>query len=148
MFDLWYELISALVKQWLPETQNFHLSWREYTITLKDVALQLGLPIDRCVITDISTISDSTAFCYNLLGVSLGDDESKFTGLRFSWLKDNFEHLSINATKQEVMCFTRAHIMHIMHIIGGVLMPDVKNKNVHLMYSPLLTGLHNVHSYS
>ncbi|KAK5818049.1 hypothetical protein PVK06_022980 [Gossypium arboreum] len=66
-------------------------------------------------------------------------------GLRFSWLKANFEHLSINATEQEVMCRAR---VYIMHIIVGVLMPDANKNRVHLMYLPLLTDLKNVYSYS
>ncbi|MFQ6668781.1 hypothetical protein Gotur_034300 [Gossypium turneri] len=66
-------------------------------------------------------------------------------GLRFSWLKVNFKHLSINATKHEVMYAARAYIMHI---IGGVLMPDANNNRVYLMYLPLLADLQNVCSYS
>ncbi|MFQ6622373.1 hypothetical protein Gotur_001750 [Gossypium turneri] len=93
----------------------------------------------------ISTISEPAILCDNLLGVSPGDAESKFTGLRFSWLKANFEHLSINVIERDVMCVARAYIMHI---IEGVLMPSANNNKVHLMYLPLLTDLHNVCSYS
>ncbi|KAG8489481.1 hypothetical protein CXB51_017455 [Gossypium anomalum] len=144
-FDLWYNLISALVERWRPETHTFHLLCEKYTATLEDVALQLGLLIDGSAVTGVSTISKPTTICYNLLGVSPSDAESKFTGLRFSWLKVNFEYLSINATDQEVMCAARAYIMHI---IGDVLMPDANNNRVHLMYLPLLTNLQNVRSYS
>ncbi|MFQ6653060.1 hypothetical protein Gotur_024645 [Gossypium turneri] len=35
-----------------------------------------------------------------------------------------------------------------MHIVGGVLMPDVNNDKVHLMYLPLLADLSTVSSYS
>ncbi|KAK5770497.1 hypothetical protein PVK06_046647 [Gossypium arboreum] len=101
MFDLQYDLISALVEHWLPDTHTFHLLYGECTVPLEDVALQLGLPIDGSAVTSISTISELAALCYNLLGVSPGDAESKFMGLRFSWLKANFEHLSINATKRK-----------------------------------------------
>ncbi|KAK5843291.1 hypothetical protein PVK06_005743 [Gossypium arboreum] len=45
-FDLRYNLISALVERWRPETHTFHLPCGECTITLEDVALQLGLPIN------------------------------------------------------------------------------------------------------
>ncbi|MFQ6621819.1 hypothetical protein Gotur_001630 [Gossypium turneri] len=121
------------------------LIWTECTVTLEDVGFQLGLPIDGSVVTSVSVIAEPTALCYSLLGVSPDDAESKFTGLRFSWLKAKFEHLSINATKQEVMCVARAYIMHI---IRGVLMPDANNNRVHLMYLPLLADLQNVRSYS
>ncbi|MFQ6624370.1 hypothetical protein Gotur_004307, partial [Gossypium turneri] len=41
----------ALVERWRPETHTFHLSCGECTVTLEDVALQLGLPIDGNAIT-------------------------------------------------------------------------------------------------
>ncbi|MFQ6667572.1 hypothetical protein Gotur_033546 [Gossypium turneri] len=37
---------------------------------------------------------------------------------------------------------------YIMHLIGGVLMPDANGGKVHLMYLPLLSNLHNTRSYS
>ncbi|KAK5820005.1 hypothetical protein PVK06_025046 [Gossypium arboreum] len=98
-FDLWYNLIFALVERWRLETHTFHLLCAECTVTLEDVVLLLGLLIDGSAVTGVSTISEPATLCYNLLGVSLGDAESKFTGLRFSWLKAKFEYLSINATE-------------------------------------------------
>ncbi|RYR28736.1 hypothetical protein Ahy_B01g052898 [Arachis hypogaea] len=39
-------LVSAFVERWRPETHTFHLPFRECTVTLQDVAFQLGLPVD------------------------------------------------------------------------------------------------------
>lgn len=66
-------------------------------------------------------------------------------GLRFSWLKANFGHLSSTVTEWEVMYVVRAFIIHI---IGGILMPDGNNNNIHLMYLPLLSDLRNIRSYN
>ncbi|XP_052878929.1 protein MAIN-LIKE 1-like [Gossypium arboreum] len=123
-FDLHYE-ISALVESWRPETHTFHLLYGECTVTLEDVALHFGLPITG--------------------RASPGDDESNFSDLKFTWLKAKFEHLSVNATEEELMCAARAYIMQI---IGGVLMPNANNNKVHLQYLPLLADLRNVCSYS
>ncbi|MFQ6644769.1 hypothetical protein Gotur_020115, partial [Gossypium turneri] len=117
----------------------------ECTVTLEDVALQLELPIDGSAVTGVSAIAEPVALCYSLLKVSPADAESNFTSLKFSWLKANFEHLSINATEHDVMCAARAYIMHI---IGGLLMLDANNNRVYLMYLPLLSDLQNVRSYS
>ncbi|XP_016681335.1 serine/threonine-protein phosphatase 7 long form homolog [Gossypium hirsutum] len=93
------DAILGVSRNQCPETHTFHLPCGE--CTLEDVALQLGLPIDGSAITGISTIAGPTALCYSLLRLSPNNAESKFFGLRFSWLKVNFEHLSINATEQE-----------------------------------------------
>ncbi|QHO48545.1 uncharacterized protein DS421_1g06340 [Arachis hypogaea] len=45
-FEYDNSLISTLVERFHPETHTFHLPWSECTITLEDVAMQLGLPID------------------------------------------------------------------------------------------------------
>ncbi|MBA0786615.1 hypothetical protein Gotri_026961, partial [Gossypium trilobum] len=45
------KIISALVERWRPKTHTFYLSCSECTITLEDVHLQLGLPVDGSVVT-------------------------------------------------------------------------------------------------
>ncbi|KAK5795068.1 hypothetical protein PVK06_036325 [Gossypium arboreum] len=100
-FDLRYDLISALVERWRPKTHTFHLPCGECTITLEDVAVQLGLPIDGNAVTGVSSISRPVTVCYELLGRS--PSEGKFASLRLSWLKANFEYLQSTANEREVM---------------------------------------------
>ncbi|MFQ6663859.1 hypothetical protein Gotur_031195 [Gossypium turneri] len=144
-FDLRYDLLSALVEQWRPETHTFHFPCGECMMTLEDVALQLGLPIDKSPVTGVTVFTDLAALCYQLLGDSPNDDESNFTSLKFTWLKAKFGQLSANATKGELMFVARAYIMHILR---GVLMLYANNNKVHMMYLPLLADLSNVRSYS
>ncbi|KAG8499155.1 hypothetical protein CXB51_005601 [Gossypium anomalum] len=107
-FDLRYDLISALVERWRPETHTFHLPCGECTVTLEDVVLHFGLPIDGDAVTGVSAIAEQAALCYSLLGALPGDAESNFSELKFTWLKANFEHLSYNATEEELMCAAQA----------------------------------------
>ncbi|MFQ6663860.1 hypothetical protein Gotur_031195, partial [Gossypium turneri] len=74
-FDLRYDLLSALVEQWRPETHTFHFPCGECMMTLEDVALQLGLPIDKSPVTGVTVFTDLAALCYQLLGDSPNDDD-------------------------------------------------------------------------
>ncbi|KAH1081449.1 hypothetical protein J1N35_021210 [Gossypium stocksii] len=51
----------------------------------------------------VSEVAIPFALCHSLLGVSPGDDEENFTGLKFTWLKARFEHLSANASEVELI---------------------------------------------
>ncbi|KAH1114919.1 hypothetical protein J1N35_008297 [Gossypium stocksii] len=87
MFDLKYNLISALVERWGLETQTFHFSRWECTINLEDVALQLGLPIDSFTVTGLSTLSNQETICYDLLERSHDNAAHVVLGLHHAIMK-------------------------------------------------------------
>ncbi|MFQ6663965.1 hypothetical protein Gotur_031246, partial [Gossypium turneri] len=82
------KLISALIESWRLETHIFHLPSGECTITLEDVNLQLGLPVDGYQVTGSVQSGDWGAVCYELLGAIL----EKINGGRIDmgWLRDTF----------------------------------------------------------
>ena len=63
-------LISALVKRWRLETHTFHLPYGEMSITLQDVEVIFGLPIDGEVLVGPTAVEDGTwrQVCGELLG--------------------------------------------------------------------------------
>ena len=48
-------LISALVKRWRLETHTFHFPYRECTVTLEDVTIQLGLHVNGMAVIGLTT---------------------------------------------------------------------------------------------
>ena len=46
-------LLTAFVDRWRPETHTFHLPCGEMTVTLQDVAMIPGLPLEGLPVTGI-----------------------------------------------------------------------------------------------
>ena len=116
----------------------------ECTITLEDVAMQLGL---RC---DGLPVCGHTAFpwpelCQYLLGVIPPPDQLDGQRLSVTWLAETFNHLEDNADDENIRRFTRAYIMRL---IGGYLMPDRTGHRVPLMYLSLLEDFQIAGQYS
>jgi hypothetical protein len=156
-------MISALVERWRPETHTFHLPIGECTVTLEDVAVHLGLPINGMPLVSVESF-EVDAICWELLGRvprRRGEDDEEQGGeedeevrnerstgrcVTNSFLSDIFSApLPENFTAFDVEQRARAYIMKL---IGGLLMPDKSSARTHLRYLPLLRDLNIVSQYS
>ncbi|MBA0667479.1 hypothetical protein Goklo_000554 [Gossypium klotzschianum] len=99
---------------------TFHLPCGECTITLEDVNLQLGLPVDGYTVTESVQSSDWGAVCYELLGAIL--DNINGGQIEMGWLRDTFLEPDDDSTELERIRYARAYILEI---IGGYLMPNL-----------------------
>ncbi|KAG8472888.1 hypothetical protein CXB51_034856 [Gossypium anomalum] len=121
------KLISALIERWRPKTHKFHLPCGECTITLEDVQLQLGLPVDGSVLTGSVQSADWGAICYYLLGAI--PDKFYRGQIEMGWLRDTFSEPGNDSTEVERIRYDRAYILEM---IGGYLMPDLSRNLIHI----------------
>ncbi|KAK5775579.1 hypothetical protein PVK06_043481 [Gossypium arboreum] len=103
------KLISAFVERWRPKTHTFHLPCGECNITLEDVQLQLGLPVDGSVLTGSAQSADWEAVCYDLLGAI---SNIIYGGqINMGWLQETFPVLRDDSTKVKRVRYARAFIL-------------------------------------
>ncbi|XP_014511747.1 protein MAIN-LIKE 1-like [Vigna radiata var. radiata] len=137
-------LVTALVERWRIETHTFHLPLGETAVSLEDVALQLGLPIEGNVVTIISS-RPLTLFCQQLLGHVPLENTIRGNKIKLSWLNNTFRQLPHDAPDEVVEQYARAYLLLI---IGNILIKDTFASMVHLMYLPVLADLQMVVNYS
>ncbi|KAI8538170.1 hypothetical protein RHMOL_Rhmol09G0081200 [Rhododendron molle] len=113
-------LMTALLERWRPETHSFHLRTGEWTVTLQDVEVLLGLPIDGEPIIG-STNEDWDLLCQRLLGIVPENKVDRKGGkVTMTWLREHFKgHLAAGYTEENVQQHARGYILQL---IGGVLM--------------------------
>ncbi|MBA0855936.1 hypothetical protein Goshw_021427 [Gossypium schwendimanii] len=68
-------------------------------VTLKNVTLQLSLPVDEAVITGVVHVEDWKPICHQLLGKV----SNKFSGSRIDmkWLEESFSHIDDSSSEVE-----------------------------------------------
>ncbi|XP_008229377.1 PREDICTED: serine/threonine-protein phosphatase 7 long form homolog [Prunus mume] len=126
-------LISALVERWRRETNTFHLNVGEMTVTLKDVALLLGLAIDGEPVIGI-THTTCNSVCERYLGRV---PESSYTSggmVKLSWLKEFFSYCPEDAPLEVIECHTRAYLLYL---VGSTIFSTTTGNKVPVMYLPL-----------
>ena len=122
-------LISALVKRWRPKTHTFHFACGECTVTLEDVAIQLGLRVNGMAITGVTTPSTALLLqqCEYLLGAR--PVEGNFDGgfIKLQWL---IEHYKLLCGNGDIVVQWMASA-YILSLLGYVIVPDESDSEVH-----------------
>ncbi|KAH1232933.1 Serine/threonine-protein phosphatase 7 long form [Glycine max] len=120
-----------------PETHTFHMRCRECTITLQDVSVLLGLPVDGAPLIGQT----------NLDWAELPQEgELQGSVVKLSWLAHHFSEINIHDGNIEYLQrFTRAWILRF---IGGVLFVDKSSSKVSLRYLQFLRNFEQCSTYA
>ncbi|VAI92373.1 hypothetical protein VPH35_131923 [Triticum aestivum] len=142
-------LVTSLADRWRPEMHSFHLRTGEMTVTLEDVALITGLPIDRrplCMSTDSDGWREQMIALIGMApteaeadvekGEEQKEEERKAAGAAFTWIQANFAHCPVDATDDVIQ--THAHV-YMWYVVLRTLFPDSTSKNAPWMWLKAFT---------
>ncbi|XP_015962351.2 protein MAIN-LIKE 1-like [Arachis duranensis] len=154
---IWYRLdeplVSAFIERWRPETHTFHMPFGECTITLQDVAYQLGLAVDgRYVsgcLTDFHMYIEGGRPAWvwfdELLGVISPPSQVQKFAVNCTWFQETFGEWPEGADEETVRRFARAYIMMLL---GTQLFGDKSDNRIHIRWLPYVARLEEMGSYS
>ncbi|CAH9134587.1 unnamed protein product [Cuscuta epithymum] len=138
-------LLTALLEHWRQETHTFHLPVGEVTITLGDVAVLAGLPIEGRAVT-----GTACRLCVDLVHRLLGvrphpGTDIRGSALRMAWLREHFVGLPADADDDVVQQYARAYILMLM---GASTFADKSGNEVQVLYLPILESFDVAAVYS
>ena len=133
-------LLTTFVDCWRPETHSFHLPYGEVSITLQDVAMILGLPLEGIAVTGIIQTDGWRDMVEALIGIRPpeppeGVKDRKTSGVSSAWLRQNFNHCPQGAPQGVVERYAR---VWLWHLFGGFLFPDGSGNTISWMILPIV----------
>ncbi|XP_028059583.1 protein MAIN-LIKE 2-like [Camellia sinensis] len=137
-------VVSNLVEKWQPKTNTFHLTLREMTITLDDVANILGLPIVGKSIS-VCKLSKRRTIALVVSTPEIDEQEVRHemssvrgNSVRLEWLRAHFHNVVDNDLMQRITCAGRAYLLFLL---GCTLFSDKTGTRVPVVYLSLLSNL-------
>ena len=138
-------LITAFVERWRPKTHTFHLPHGETTITLKDVEVILGIPIDGEAVVG-TTDKIWTTECRTMLGINPTGTTLKGQKILIKKLLYKIDQgLPDNGTEVDVRQYARCYILALL---ADTIFADKFGNRVHMMWLQMLRDLRNPPQYS
>lgn len=137
-------LISALVERWRRETNTFHLTVGEMTVTLEDVAYLLGLAIDGEPVIGV-TYTTCEKVCEKFLGKAPDPGYTSGGMVKLSWLKEFFAQCPEDAPIEVIERHTRAYLLYLL---GSTIFSTTTGNKVPVMYLQLFENFDRVGNYA
>ncbi|CAM8957638.1 unnamed protein product [Rhodiola kirilowii] len=137
-------LLTAVIERWRPETHTFHFNDGEATITLQDISLLTGLPVEGMPVTGKSQFNFEEV-CLRLLGVYPDCDSKSPAIAKRSWFTNYLTAIPDDADEEMLKKYARAYLLNL---IGTTLFSDKSGNTIPLYFLPLLEDHDRVHDYS
>ena len=143
-----HALITAFVERWRLETHKFHLPHGEMTITLQDVEVIIGLPIEGEAMVGPSKRT-WTDVCAEMLGIQIPNDpQTVLRGQRIlipTIVERIRKPLPSDANEIQVHQYA---CCYILALLGDMVFLDKSGDRVHLMWLEFMQNLRNPRKYS
>jgi hypothetical protein len=141
-------LITALIERWRQETHTFHLPCGEATVTLQDVAVLFGLPIEGPPIAvQPQTKAERDMWCEQIWGSTplpqYCKANSQVSGRYFDDVVLGRD--LVNGSDADIQAYAMAWMMQM---VCGVLFPDKSSGYIKTNYCPLLVDTNVINDYS
>ncbi|KAL0388776.1 UNVERIFIED_CONTAM: Serine/threonine-protein phosphatase 7 long form [Sesamum radiatum] len=143
-------LITALVERWRSETHSFHFRVGEATITLQDVQVIWGLPIDGEPVsgTDLERSSVQwQEYCMQYIGFAPEEGALKGSRLQVKAIIDHISHVHITPDTPHLTVVQYARAVALL-LLGGTMCPDSSGNLVSLLYLAKLEDIVAARNYS
>ncbi|QHO18872.1 uncharacterized protein DS421_11g324180 [Arachis hypogaea] len=139
-------LVSAFVERWRPKTHTFHMPFGECTVTLQDVAFQLGLPVDGEAMSGclgefekyMEGGRPAWEWFEDLFGERPPLNKVKQMTVHFTWFHERFRVLPPDASEDSNHIYARAYIMMLL---STQLFGDKSANRVHIRWLPFVANL-------
>ena len=143
-----HALIIAFVERWRPETHSFHLPHGEMTITLQDVEVLMGMPIEGEAMVGF-TKRTWKSVCSEMLGIQIPDENKTMLDgqrIQIKALVDRIaQPLPPDANELQVHQYARCYVLALLR---NMVFADKSGDRVHLMWLEFMENLNDPPKYS
>ncbi|XP_076930008.1 serine/threonine-protein phosphatase 7 long form homolog [Bidens hawaiensis] len=123
-------LVETLVERWRPETNTFHLPFGEATVTLEDVNVLWGLPIEGLAIAPVEesySPADRVHMCQTYLGFTPDEDDLKNHTLKIGKIQEFLLENPIHEHSTDLLCMQHARCICLILITNNLLVDTNKS---------------------